>query len=445
MSWTYTSAVGGTWEEVQPRKGWFDLFRLGQYPTLYPSHKTPVTSDVLEAGLIYAGVILAFSLLLILPGVKKGDRLSAFIRIVIGVFILTSIMVCNFGQEWEVGHIETKTQYRAGLRSEINASVGVKIGLRSVNITLKGKPVVQTFNEGRVNETVNYNERISWDNRGWLVGRGGFGPYAGRYNQEFRELQRKGSPYPILWVAEYFTLDGEGVRWGRHYLLAGYYAHIMLWTALPLWILSAILFKMVIRYGAYFTVMTGLSMLIANMCYASIRNANELGIPFQTDKHETELIRFTWGWSFWLCMATGIIACVIGFLIIVLDHLIPEALSDFFGVDFSQGLEEYYADPAEIAEEQDSSRGRRRTRKQTIVLRSAGRDDSLAAAASRDVEMQEEGVEDIEMQPNSRAYQRNESTQDVQRGYRRRTLFPTHKSQKKNPRPAPPPRPGQAS
>ena len=48
------------------------------------------------------------------------------------------VAVCNFGQEWEVAEIHTVTQYRAGLREEIDADIGVKIGLRSVNITLKG-------------------------------------------------------------------------------------------------------------------------------------------------------------------------------------------------------------------------------------------------------------------------------------------------------------------
>ena len=48
-----------------------------------------------------------------------------------------SFAVCNFGQEWEVAHIHTKTPYRAGLKREIEADIGVKIGLRSVNITLK--------------------------------------------------------------------------------------------------------------------------------------------------------------------------------------------------------------------------------------------------------------------------------------------------------------------
>lgn len=55
---------------------------------------------------------------------------------------------------------------------------------------------------------------------------------AGRFNQEYRAGQRKGLPYPILWIAEYFTIDGEGIRWGRFYLQAGYYAHILVWWAL---------------------------------------------------------------------------------------------------------------------------------------------------------------------------------------------------------------------
>jgi len=48
------------------------------------------------------------------------------------------VSVCNFGQEWEVSELSTKTPYRAGLGEEIHAHIGVKISLRSINITLKG-------------------------------------------------------------------------------------------------------------------------------------------------------------------------------------------------------------------------------------------------------------------------------------------------------------------
>lgn len=45
----------------------------------------------------------------------------------------------NFGQSWEVSFItNVTTAYRAGRSGEIQADIGVKIGLRAVNITLKG-------------------------------------------------------------------------------------------------------------------------------------------------------------------------------------------------------------------------------------------------------------------------------------------------------------------
>ena len=77
-------------------------------------------------------------------------------------------------------------------------------------------------------EEIDYNERYYWADP-WSQGRLGFGRFAGRYNQEFRAAQFRGAPYPILWIAEYFTLDGELIRWGRKFRLAGWYGHILLW------------------------------------------------------------------------------------------------------------------------------------------------------------------------------------------------------------------------
>jgi len=56
--------------------------------------------------------------------------------------------VCNFGQDWEVAHVKkVRTQYKALLPVEIEADVGVRIGLRSVNITLRGGPAYIEHNE----------------------------------------------------------------------------------------------------------------------------------------------------------------------------------------------------------------------------------------------------------------------------------------------------------
>ena len=70
------------------------------------------------------------------------QRLWATIRVFTALFIVTVILVSNFGYCWFCGSICTRTQYKgyispAGSRQEIEARVGVYIGLRGTNITLR--------------------------------------------------------------------------------------------------------------------------------------------------------------------------------------------------------------------------------------------------------------------------------------------------------------------
>ena len=46
--------------------------------------------------------------------------------------------VSDFGYAWQTGTIHTKTPYRQFTKEEINASVGLHVGLRGINVTLKG-------------------------------------------------------------------------------------------------------------------------------------------------------------------------------------------------------------------------------------------------------------------------------------------------------------------
>jgi len=57
--------------DVKPAEGFFDLFRVDNFPTLYGSRMTSVTADVLEAGWIYAACILGFSLFLVVPAIRR--------------------------------------------------------------------------------------------------------------------------------------------------------------------------------------------------------------------------------------------------------------------------------------------------------------------------------------------------------------------------------------
>ncbi|GIX97150.1 dual oxidase maturation factor 1, partial [Caerostris extrusa] len=165
----------------------------------------------------------------------------------------------------------------------------------------------------------------------------------GRLNREYRAAQWKGLPYPILWVVEYFTIDEGNFRYGRYYRLAGWYCHITLWMAFPLWLLSNILFFMVIRYGAYFLSLTGGCLLLTNVLFDCIRNAVPPDIRFQSHP-----LTLRYGWCFWLVLFTGLLCEVVAAIVLFMDLRFPEQIAVFFGLDILQDYEDYYADPTEL-------------------------------------------------------------------------------------------------
>lgn len=54
----------------------------------------------------------------------------------------------------------------------------------------------------------------------------------------FRGALERGLPFPILTVAEYFSIGQEGLSWGGQYRAAGYYATIMLWYVFVVFLFS---------------------------------------------------------------------------------------------------------------------------------------------------------------------------------------------------------------
>lgn len=307
----------------------YGAFREPGYPAHYPPLKTPVRADVTYLGIIFAFAILGFSFLVVIPGIRGAKKRICFvIRVFLSLFICATIILSLHGQEWEVASIHNvPTYYKAFSHQEIHADISVNIGLKNVNITLKGIPEEQK--EGQLKgERIDYNERFNFDGG---QGRAGFGRFAGRIQREFREAQWKGLPYPILWIAEYFTLDGEGIRWGRYYRWAGFYTNIVLWFAFPLWLISMILQFLVIRYCAMFLCMTGLSMLSGNIIYAAMKFGVPLAIPFGAGEELT--LSFTKGGSFYLCMIGGLVALFSGVLILIADEFSPLKTSEFFNVD----------------------------------------------------------------------------------------------------------------
>eukprot|EP00118_Oscarella_pearsei_P007722 m.38490 g.38490 ORF g.38490 m.38490 type:complete len:297 (+) comp32605_c0_seq1:320-1210(+) len=200
--------------------GFFDAFRDRPAHTQYAPQYVAFMGDTLLTGLVVGTVIVLVAFLAIARGQKSVT--SAFLTIVrlsLLLLITLAILICIFDPNWKSSSVTTSSQYKAHEKREIKAEIGVGIGLRGLNVTLKGNPANQ------LNETINYNERFSW---AWDQGRLGFGPYAGRINREFRAAQYRGLPLPIQWIVEYFTLDGEEIRWGRAHKEAGYFTNIIL-------------------------------------------------------------------------------------------------------------------------------------------------------------------------------------------------------------------------
>ncbi|KAK3608265.1 hypothetical protein CHS0354_007293 [Potamilus streckersoni] len=298
----------------------YSAFRTNGGPTVYPEIKTAWQADILGSGLIFAFCILAVSFIVIIPGIRGKESVFTIVRVLTTLFIGAVILLTNFGFTWDTADISTHTKYKAGISNGIQADVGVYIGLRGINITLKGKP------EHQLNETINYNEHFSWEG---TQGRFGYGPYASRINQEYRAAQFRGLPQPILWIAEYFVFDEEGVRWGRFYRTAGFYSEILLWLSFALWLLANILFFLTLRYATYVLGLCGACMIGATLVWSKVRNPFELMIPF-TDK---DILKFSHGGSFWICMASGILSIVIAIVVWIVNWKSPLTAAAFFSID----------------------------------------------------------------------------------------------------------------
>ena len=69
-----------------------NAFRLQPGPTLYPENKTPVTEDLLEIGFLFAFGIIAFSFILIIPGIR-GMEVSRWAGLVL--YSLFTACLCH--------------------------------------------------------------------------------------------------------------------------------------------------------------------------------------------------------------------------------------------------------------------------------------------------------------------------------------------------------------
>uniref|UniRef100_T1HMM5 Uncharacterized protein n=1 Tax=Rhodnius prolixus TaxID=13249 RepID=T1HMM5_RHOPR len=288
--------------------GWWNGDEDSSGPPLYNvPNRTAVTGDVPCIAACLAFITLYIAFLIIFPGVRK-ERFSTFSTVTLSLFAGNVIMVCRMGSSWHIANTKILSPYSAFSKELLSAELGAYIGLTHVNITLLG--------EQHWKQQIDFNERFTW--RG-----------SGEMGESYKAGLERGLPFPILTVAEYFTLGQEGFTWGGNYRHAGYYASILLWTAFASWLVMNLLLVVVPRYGACAMVLTGCLMLASTLVYHCLLPVRPLHVKF-----EDTTLSFRFGWCFWLVVVAGALCILVGLIILTIDLIYPNRFSTILELDY---------------------------------------------------------------------------------------------------------------
>ncbi|XP_049873226.1 dual oxidase maturation factor 1 [Pectinophora gossypiella] len=295
-------------------KGWFDAFREEGGPTLYAYHnRTAVAADVPALALLLAALTLYLAFLAIFPGIRK-ERFSTFTIVTLSLFVGTVILVCKHGSSWHVaGARVARAAYRAFSAERMDCWLAVHVGLGHVNVTLTA---VSWSNTSLGDPGVDYNEQFRWEE-------------AGAIQEWYRRGLERGLPYPVMSVAEHFSVQHEGFEWGAKYRAAGYTTSTLLWTALALWLLMNLLLVVVPRYGAFAMACLGVTLCAAAGGYWASLPQTPLVVRL-----DGAMLFFSLGWCFWLVLIAGCACVVVGLVIAVLDMIWPHRFSTVLEVDY---------------------------------------------------------------------------------------------------------------
>ncbi|NXO63854.1 DOXA1 factor, partial [Phainopepla nitens] len=279
----------------------------GSYP-FYPGPNASFPFDTTRAVIVTVFLSMLVMFIIILPGIRGRGRLFWFLRLVLGLFLGAVILTVQFTRDWETGWVQANTSYKSFSPVQVDADIGLHIGLAGVNVTLRGNPVRQ------INETINYNEHFPWN-------------FGADYDRSYSEGLEKGLPSPILYVAEKFRTQSPCAV-HRQYRIAGHYVSLTLWLAFCTWLISILLFSMsILLCGGHMLLLTATLMLLSLLIFSTARNTLKCPIQFGP-----VALRTDYGESFWLTLATGLLYLLLGLGIIILNYVQPKKLKLIFNL-----------------------------------------------------------------------------------------------------------------
>ncbi|VDD90908.1 unnamed protein product [Enterobius vermicularis] len=210
---------------------------------------------------------------------------------------IDSISVSLYHPSWHEGEVRIYAPFRAFSSERIDAILGLKMGLKNANVTLKS--VVPDDNKNHKFVGLKYNERVELLNRVSM-------------EEEFEKSLRKGLPYPILKVIEYLSVDRGGFIWGRQYRLCGYYTYCLLWTAFGCWLIQVAMLCFVPRYFGTMACSVGIITLASDLLYA-VCLPRYLQIPFPSVESPLAVLELHLSTCFYVTLAAGTFCNFIGF------------------------------------------------------------------------------------------------------------------------------------
>lgn len=296
---------------------WFRAFRGDFGYSHYGDYRTSVTWDVPFAAIIYTCILISLAAIIAAAGIRGKERWYTLVRLVYSLAVGSIILVSLFGYCWQLGEVGVHAPYIYRSNGNIRGMLGIRIGLKTVNLTLKGS---FTADES----SFNYNEELTFEN---VI----------KFNPQTWGALERGLPQPLLSIIEYFDIDDGGLRFGRACFMAGHFANILLWTAFAFWVTGNILLCSVVWYGAACFTLTGVCMIIAVVVYHYLCPQNEVKMPCSDGT-----LVLTYGWCFWSTLVFGVLTTFVGLVLFTLDQKVPKKLARFFLLDTS--LEDVHED-----------------------------------------------------------------------------------------------------
>ncbi|KAL8609007.1 hypothetical protein ACOMHN_059938 [Nucella lapillus] len=289
---------------------WFGAFRSEHGFTWYGDNRTAVRFDFTLVAVTYLCVVVAVATLISTLGIRGRERWASTLRASYAVGIASIILVCLVGHDWLVGQTEAMTHYLYRSDNYFRGTVGLRIALHGCNVTLEGY-YTGVNGEGHVY----YDEAMKWKD-------------FGHEPETINHYLHRGLPHPVLTVMDFLSADGGGLRWGRSYHSAGYFANALLWTAFAFWIICNVLLMSVVSYGAFMFFLTGVAMVLCCVVYHVCMPPHPLRIHFGDS-----VLTVCYGWCFWLLLAAGILTLVLGAAMFVCDHIFHEKVAEFFNLE----------------------------------------------------------------------------------------------------------------